>query len=102
MAAGQTVRADLAAIRASRPAAWRISRRLTDSFFRHVLAQLVKPDIGFRVAGSAPIAAWRKRTTGADLRPVGEGGALKLAGFEETLEEDFEPLLDGRQVILDP
>jgi len=37
---------------------------------------------------------------GHDFRPVGQAGALELARFEETVEEDFQPLLDRGQVVL--
>ena len=50
--------------------------------------------------GRAPVAAGRQRATGADLRCVRDRRALELAGLEEAVQEDPQPMLDLLEAVL--
>ena len=62
--------------------------------------KLFQPDRRLGVGGRAPVAARGERAAGADFGAVGDGGALELAGLEEAIQKQAEPLLDGGQGVL--
>src|SRR5690606_4384993 len=47
-----------------------------------------------------PIPARRERSAGGDFRAVGDSRALVLADFEEAVQEQLQPALDGGKVIV--
>src|SRR3954467_9770415 len=67
---------------------------------RDVRPELVEPDLGRGVTRRAPVAARRERAAGADLRRVGDRGALGLGEAEEAVQEDLQPALDLAQRVL--
>src|SRR5258706_297824 len=67
---------------------------------RDVACEFVEPGAGGGVAGGTPVTARRQRSSRADFRGVGRRGSLELAGLHETPQEQCQPCLDGRQVVL--
>src|SRR5207244_7402946 len=69
---------------------------------RDVSFQLLEPGIRAGIARSPPVAARRQRAARAHLGSVGHRGPLELAGAEEAVEEDTQPMLDHRELIRSP
>src|SRR3954462_4695015 len=83
----------------------RISRRQPETWegllasLGHAFAEVFEPDRCFGVAGRAPVTAGRKRAAGANFGAVGNATALELTHLEEAMQEKFEPLFDGGQIV---
>src|SRR5262245_10639428 len=68
----------------------------------YVCFQFLNPHCCLGIAGCAPVTARGQRTPRAYLWTVWDGGSFELAGFEEPLQKNLQPFLDGRQVVFDP
>ncbi len=71
------------------------------SAVRDLVPELLQPHRRGAVARRAPVAARRQRAARSDLGRVRDRRALELAGAEEAVEEDLEPVLDlGERVLV--
>src|ERR1700677_4383297 len=53
-----------------------------------------EPGGGFAVAGRAPVATRRERSTRTDFRRIGDATALELAEFEKAIKKKLQMLFD--------